>query len=126
VIKHFNDTDFNSFARGKYLKTTADYFFAKYRKKWRQNRIIANAKSRDWYAGDEYIYLSTEELATLWHFPRYKDLHVNLETAKETIRSPHYTERVREGYKRERLLDVDIGEVPGNLPVKEYEPYNYP
>jgi hypothetical protein len=126
VFKHFSDLDYNVFTRGEYTKTTADYFFAKIRKRIRQNAIIANAKSRDWYAGDQWNYLSTEELATLWHLPHRNDLLANIKTAREPIKPPPATVRTKEGYKKEALLDLDDSAVPDNLPVREYEPYTYP
>lgn len=128
VFRHFNDIDYNVWLRGPYTKTTADYFFARARKKKRQNALIFNAKGRDWYAGDEWNYLSTEELATLWHFPHYNDMQANFAVAKAEVAPPKGTAlRVRPGFNADLLLPRDIpGEVPDNLPVQDFEPYNYP
>lgn len=127
-FRHFNDIDFNVWTRGPYTKTSADYFFAKARKRMRQNAIIFNAKCRDWLAGDRWIYLGTEELATLWHFPSERDLTTNVTVAETPVASPPRGTpmRTREGFSRERLLDVPLGMAPDNLPVPEFEPYNYP
>ena len=126
VFKHFSDIDYNILVRGMWSKTTADYFFAKIRKRRRQKALIFNAKGRDWYAGDEWNYLSTEELATLWHLPLNKDLLANCSTVQGPVKPPPPAERVRAGFQKEKLLDgIDAKSVPNNLPVTEYEPYNY-
>lgn len=125
-FRHMNDSDFNAWMRGEYSKTSCDYFFAKLRKRIRQNAIIKNAKSRDWYAGDEWNYMSTEEIATLWHFPAQEDLLANVQTAPAATTPPPSHERGRVGYDSGRLVETVEGGVPRNLPVEEYEPYNYP
>lgn len=127
-FRHFNDIDYNVWKRGTYTKTTADYFFAKARKRMRQNAIIFNAKGRDWYAGDKWIYLGTEELATLWHLPSERDLTTNVTVADAPVAAPPRgtSMRAREGFDRERLIDTPLPEAPEDLPVPEFEPYNYP
>ena len=125
-FRHLSDPDYNVFTRGQSTKTTADYFFSKWRKRRRQNIMIENARARDWFAGDDYINLSTEELATLWHFPKTADLNANVATARAGVGVPPSEYRIREGYRKERLIEGGKGDVPNNLPVPEFEPYNYP
>ncbi|HBH46385.1 MAG: hypothetical protein A2445_04795 [Candidatus Jacksonbacteria bacterium RIFOXYC2_FULL_44_29] len=125
AFKHFNDLEMNYLNRGFWSRTTADYFFAKKRKIFRQNAIIANTKSRDWYAGDDWNYFSVEEVASLWHFPHQHDLLANIQTAQTPVAPPPNSRGVRAGFRRERLLEVEVGSVPSNLPVEEYEYYNY-
>ena len=125
-FRHFSDPESNVLIRGKYSMTTADYFFSRLRKKMRQNSLIVNAKARDWFAGDEWVHLSAEELASLWHFPIAEGLLANVEEAHESVIAPRASLRGRAGYKKERLAGLDAGKVPDELPVTEFEPYNYP
>jgi len=124
-FRHFSDVDYNVWSRGKYSKTTADYFFAKKRKRLRQNSLLFNAKGRDWYAGDDWNYLTTEEIASLWHLPHQKDLLANFVCADSTVKAPPFLERTNAGFKDKRLLDYQKGEVPSNLPITDFEPYCY-
>jgi len=124
-FRHFNDIDHNVWIRSPFTYTAADYFFAGIRKKWRQNALITNAKARDWYAGDELNYLSTEELVSLWHFPNKVDLKADVKTVVQPATAPPPEERGRVGYNTDDLLDLESGAVPDDLPVTEYEPYNY-
>jgi len=128
TFRHFNDIDYNVFTRGLYSKTTADYFFANWRKKMKKNTIIFNSKGRDWYAGDEWNYMSTEELASLWHFPHAHDLQANISTTKERATAPprETPMRVRPGFNEDELVPVDPGAVPENLPVSDFVPSTYP
>lgn len=124
-FRHFSDVDSNLWIRSKHTYTSADYFFARLRKRIRQNRIIANTKARDWFAGDEWAHLSSEELASMWHFPVAQDSLADVETVHEPVVPPPSQMRGRLGYKKERLVDVPVGSVPEDLPVSEFEPYNY-
>ncbi len=127
-FRHFNDIDYNFWKRGTYSKTTADYFFTKARKRMRQNSIIFNAKDRDWYAGDKWIYLGTEELATLWHLPSERDLTTNVNIADAPVSAPPRGTRmrIREGFDPVSVPDMPLPSAPDDLPVPEFEPYNYP
>ena len=127
-FRHFSDIDYNVWTRGPHTKTSADYFFAKTRKCMRQNAIIFNAKGRDWLAGDRWIYLGTEELATLWHFPSERDMTTNVQVADTPVTTPPRGTpmRARAGFNKERMADIPLGQAPDNLPIPEFEPYNYP
>lgn len=94
----------------------------------RQNAIIFNAKGRDWLAGDRWIYLGTEELATLWHFPSERDMTTNVQVADTPVTTPPRGTpmRARAGFNKERMADIPLGQAPDNLPIPEFEPYNYP
>ncbi len=71
AIQQYNTANANSFKPGKRSKTTADYFFTKYRITKKQNRILRHYISREnnYQEPTENMLLSTEELASLWHFP---------------------------------------------------------
>ena len=126
AFRHYNDIDYNVWSRGKYSKTTVDYMFAKIRKRMRQNAILKNAKSRDWMAGDEWNYLCTEEIATLWHLPHKRDLLANIYKTKDSAKPPPSPFRVNPGYQKENLIDFQIGQIPDNLPIPDFEPLNFP
>lgn len=67
-IKQFSTTDMNSFKLYKRLTTHADYFFIKKRVSRIQKKLIKLYKKRSRLGSTEF-YLSTEELATIYHFP---------------------------------------------------------
>lgn len=71
AIQQFNTANGNGFKPGAKSKTGADYFRVKQRVARRQNDILRNYVNRDNSSGDpvENMYLNSEELATLWHFP---------------------------------------------------------
>ncbi|MBU1131094.1 hypothetical protein KJ840_03110 [Patescibacteria group bacterium] len=68
AINQFNTSDMNAFEKHKRLSTEADYFWVKKRISWRQKKLIKYYKDRS-RGGSTEFYLSTEELATLYHFP---------------------------------------------------------
>ena len=67
-INQFNSSDLNSFKKFKRLTTDADYFFVKRRISRIQKRLLKYYKERS-REGSAEFYLSTEELATIYHFP---------------------------------------------------------
>lgn len=70
-IQQFNVADSNGFKPGPRSKTAADYFNVDKRVAKRQNRILKLFAKRNNFYGDtvDNMFLSNEELATLWHFP---------------------------------------------------------
>jgi len=70
-IQQFNIADSNGFKPGPRSKTGADYFRVKQRVAKRQNNLFRNYINRSGYYGDDVgnMFLSSEELASLWHFP---------------------------------------------------------
>ena len=71
AIQQFNTTDGNGFMPGKKTKTSVDYFRVKSRLAYRQNTILRHFILRkNWYGeSSKNMLFSTEELASLWHFP---------------------------------------------------------
>ena len=70
-IQQFNAADSNGFKPGPKTKTAADYFRVNKRIAERQRRILKNYIKRDNYLGDDVknMFLCSQELASLWHFP---------------------------------------------------------
>ncbi len=68
-IKQFNDMTLNSFKPVDATKTQAEYIFARERLRFRQRLIYMHYRDRDWDDMSHTIYLSTEELATVFHLP---------------------------------------------------------
>ena len=66
-FSQFGSQDLNSFVPDGRTKTSAYYFLTKYRKVLRGRKLVRRYKRREF---DQRSYvLSTEELATLFHFP---------------------------------------------------------
>ncbi|OGI17502.1 MAG: hypothetical protein A3J63_04385 [Candidatus Moranbacteria bacterium RIFCSPHIGHO2_02_FULL_40_12b] len=91
-IKQFADFNLNSFKPYENSKTIANYILTKSRLRYRQRKIFRRYRDRD-TDGAKFI-LSSEELATVYHFP-YK-----------SVVAPSITKAVS---KR--------GQAPANLPV---------
>ena len=68
-IKQFNTMDLNSFKPCPYTKTKVNFWFVKWRVRWRRNRLIKHYKKRVDAPGRSWVILNTEELASIWHFP---------------------------------------------------------
>lgn len=68
AIQQFNLMDSNGFKPGAKTKTGVDYFFVQKRTAERQNKILKFYADRTIKGDDPYL-MSTEELASLWHFP---------------------------------------------------------
>lgn len=71
AIQQFNSTDGNGFKPGKLTKTGADYFFVKKRVAEKQNKLLRHYINRSNFYGEKIgnTFLSSEELASVWHFP---------------------------------------------------------
>lgn len=71
AIQQFNVSDSNGFKPGRRTKTAADYFWVKARVAQKQNKLLRQYVFRSNYYGDDVrnMLFSTEELASLWHFP---------------------------------------------------------
>jgi hypothetical protein len=71
AIQQFNTADSNGFKPGPRSKTGADYFQVAKRTAIRQSNILKAYASRSGFLGDEVdnMLFSSEELASLWHFP---------------------------------------------------------
>jgi len=69
AINQFNSSDLNAFVKDKRIVTDVDYFFVKSRVSLRQKKFIKHYKNRSFRNGSTPFMLSTEELATLYHFP---------------------------------------------------------
>lgn len=125
-FKHFADYHSNAFTRGKYSKTTADYAFSNWRKVMRKNKHWPRIKARDWYAGDKSIYLNTEELASLWHFPLADDIGPAVYKTEDKQKQGPYEWPGNKGFVKDRLVKDVRGQVPEDLPIREYVPHAYP
>jgi hypothetical protein len=68
AINQFNTSDMNCFKKFKKLTTHADYFFIQRRIFHIQKKLIRLYKNRS-RKGSKEFFLSTEELATIFHFP---------------------------------------------------------
>ncbi|MCX6766105.1 MAG: hypothetical protein NT136_04070 [Candidatus Moranbacteria bacterium] len=66
-IKQFNDINLNSFKPYDKAKTFADYILVEPRLRHRQRKIFRRYRDRD--TDGKTFYLSTEELATVYHLP---------------------------------------------------------
>lgn len=67
AIKQFTDLNLNSFKPNDMSKTYSRYFKSKERMAFRQRKIYRRYKDRD--MDGKYIFMSSKELATVWHFP---------------------------------------------------------
>lgn len=68
-IKQFNDMSLNSFKPNNETKTSVYSLFAKERLRFRQRLLYMHYRDRDWDDIDNTFYLSSEELATVYHLP---------------------------------------------------------
>lgn len=84
----------NGFAPHKKHWTKIDYFLPKYRVNRRKRKIFERYVRRDWIRGVPSYVLTTEELATVFHFPSI------------TVQAPHM-----------ERIESKKGEPPANLPV---------
>jgi hypothetical protein len=67
AINQFNSVDLNGLNIYKQYMTSCTYFFEKVRVAYKKRRLLRVMKKRQ-YSGLPYI-MSTEEVASLWHFP---------------------------------------------------------
>lgn len=91
-LKQFSDFHLNSFVPNDASKTYANFVFIDSRLRWRQRKILKRYRDRD--LDGVKIYLSTEELATVFHMP---DMYVVAPSIRKT--------------------DFKRGGAPSNLPV---------
>lgn len=69
-MKQFMDLDLNNLKPDmKVTATTAHYFFVDYRKNIKRTKLMSAYKDRTGTRGRKRYILTTDELATLWHFP---------------------------------------------------------
>ena len=68
-LQHFNTQNLNGFKPDNKLKTKVDYFMRDYREYWRKRQMLEICKTRSMWVGNKPIVLTTEELATVFHFP---------------------------------------------------------
>ncbi|HLD27491.1 MAG TPA: hypothetical protein VJB39_01440, partial [Patescibacteria group bacterium] len=68
AINQFNSTDLNAFKKHKILTTSRNYLLVKRRIARIQKKLLKYYKRRSRKGSPEF-YLSTEELATIYHFP---------------------------------------------------------
>jgi len=68
AINQFNSSDLNALKKYKFLTTDRDYFFVKQRVAKVHKKLVHLYKERSMHGSPEF-FLSTEELATLYHFP---------------------------------------------------------
>ncbi len=69
AIKQFNDMNLNGVKPIDDTKTYANFLFVEPRLRFRQRLIYYRYRDRDWDAGDNTFYMSSEELATVFHIP---------------------------------------------------------
>src|SRR3989338_4360311 len=68
ALNQFNSSDLNAFKKYKSLTTDRDYFFVKQRIARIHKKLVHLYKERSMH-GSPKFFLSTEELATIYHFP---------------------------------------------------------
>jgi len=68
-LQHFNTQNLNGFKPDNKMKTKVDYFMRDYREYWRKRRMLEVCQTRSMWVGNKPFILTTEELATVFHFP---------------------------------------------------------
>jgi len=68
-LQHFNTQNLNGFRPDNKMKTKVDYFMRDYREYWRKRRMLEVCQTRSMWVGNKPFILTTEELATIFHFP---------------------------------------------------------
>lgn len=69
ALNAFSDQNMNGFKKGKRSETKADFFMVEERATQRKRRLFGRYVSRDDEPSDTSIYMSAEELATMFHPP---------------------------------------------------------
>jgi hypothetical protein len=70
VFKQFNTFHLNSFKPASDSKTNGpQYFMRERRRYWREKKIFLEYQWRDMWGYEAGQWMSTEELATVYHFP---------------------------------------------------------
>lgn len=69
ALRSFSGPHINGFRPGPKTTTEAFYFRVVPRLVKKRKRILAASRTRSYTAGTDWCVLSTEELASLWHFP---------------------------------------------------------
>lgn len=94
VFWQYGTQNLNGFAPAKKHWTKVDYFFPKFRVHYRAKRLFHRFIHREFHAGSEPFILTTEELATIYHFPTI------------SVQAPNL-----------QRIESRKGEPPANLPV---------
>ncbi|MFC1721310.1 hypothetical protein ACFL0Z_00150 [Patescibacteria group bacterium] len=68
-IQHFNTQNLNGFRPDNATKTKVDYFLREYREYWRKRKMLDMCQTRSFWKGGKPFILTTEEIATVFHFP---------------------------------------------------------
>jgi hypothetical protein len=68
-IAQYSHTSLNGFRYDPDTMPRDDYFWLLWEYKRKQRMLVKAMKNRSWSTGSSPMYLSVEELATLWHFP---------------------------------------------------------
>lgn len=69
ALNDFNDQNMNGFKKGKRSETKADFFMVEKRADYRKRKLFARYATRDTDPDDTSIFMSAEELATMFHPP---------------------------------------------------------
>jgi hypothetical protein len=69
IFWQFGTQDLNGFAPSKKFWTKVDYFFPKLRTNYRAKKLFQRYVRRDFSEGSKPFVMTTEELATIYHFP---------------------------------------------------------
>ncbi|MDO8669407.1 MAG: hypothetical protein Q7K65_03890 [Candidatus Buchananbacteria bacterium] len=119
-IQQFNVADSNGFMPGPKTKTSADYFRVGKRVAERQRRILKNYIKRSNFYGDNVknMFLCSQELASLWHFPV---MSVKAPTV-EKIGSKRAVPPSRLPYASTRLGTVSQSALVSETPITEVKP----
>ncbi|MFA6304700.1 MAG: hypothetical protein WCV73_05090 [Patescibacteria group bacterium] len=101
AINQFNTSNLNAFKKYGKLTTHRDYFFVEKRVNRVKKKLLKYYKTRSRKGSTEF-YLSTEEIATLYHFPNI------------TVKAPLL-----------KKSDVKTAEPPTSLPIEYSETQNF-
>lgn len=69
AMRPFSGGNINSLRPGKLTTTEAEYFRVNQRLTKKRRAILTAFKKRDYFMGTGWLVMSSEELASLWHFP---------------------------------------------------------
>ncbi len=139
-MKQFAAMDLNNLKPDmKKTATSVHYFFKNYRLNGRKKRVIRNYIARDGGKGRKMGIFTTDELATVWHFPVESvvkapmiqkapgrkaeppsSLPIDIEPASEAVFEPRFREEVLgqkpKQMQEEKIKEEEKGSPPDNLP----------